>query len=468
MDQVVALYCRISQDRSGRREGVDAQERWGREYAAEHWPGVPVEVFPDNDLSAADPTVIRPEYDRLLEWIRDGRVLALWAVEQSRLQRDELGWFALRTELTAAGITLLHTKRDGLINVGDDVASIKAILAAGEARRIRSRVSDKLADRAARGLPAGGAIFGYSRGADPDGQKTLVINEEQADAIRYAADQILAGRTLTSVASELTERGIKGARGAAVNISTVRRMVTTATVAGIRVHKGIEVGPGSWPAILDEATYRQLVRKLGAVKQRARRKYLLTGGLATCAVCEAPLAAQMKLHQRRQVTEPYYLCAVTNGGRGCVGILAQPLEDHVADELFRELDKPAFLAALSDDSHRARRKELTARLDAIEAQRRELARMWATPGSLSTDEWGEARQALDAQERAVKAELAALPAGLGDIDIAAVKVAWPRMDLGPRRAFLDLFVADVAVGRAKPGTKTVDLDRVDITFRSLR
>jgi len=29
----VALCCRIRQDKTGRAEGVEAQEKWGREYA---------------------------------------------------------------------------------------------------------------------------------------------------------------------------------------------------------------------------------------------------------------------------------------------------------------------------------------------------------------------------------------------------------------------------------------------------
>src|SRR4029453_16429738 len=45
------IYARISIDKSGRKEGVEAQEKWGRAYAAEHWPGFPVRVFKDNNLS---------------------------------------------------------------------------------------------------------------------------------------------------------------------------------------------------------------------------------------------------------------------------------------------------------------------------------------------------------------------------------------------------------------------------------
>ena len=45
MTRYAAVYCRISEDKLGRREGVDAQERWGRDYAANAWAGVPVRVF---------------------------------------------------------------------------------------------------------------------------------------------------------------------------------------------------------------------------------------------------------------------------------------------------------------------------------------------------------------------------------------------------------------------------------------
>ncbi|MGH8880999.1 MAG: recombinase family protein, partial [Stackebrandtia sp.] len=82
MTRYVALYCRISIDRAGRKEGVKAQERWGREYAARTWPGVPVRVFPDNDLSAAADDVVRPEYENLREAIGRGEVANVWAVEQ--------------------------------------------------------------------------------------------------------------------------------------------------------------------------------------------------------------------------------------------------------------------------------------------------------------------------------------------------------------------------------------------------
>ena len=105
----VALYLRISIDRGGRAEGVDVQERQGRAYAASTWPGIPVVAYSDNDLSAASDDVWRPAFEKLRQAVRDGQVTRIWAVEQSRLQRREVGWFELAAELTAAGITEVHT-----------------------------------------------------------------------------------------------------------------------------------------------------------------------------------------------------------------------------------------------------------------------------------------------------------------------------------------------------------------------
>jgi len=135
----VALYCRISADRSGRAEGVDLQRRRGLEYAARAWPGLPVQVYTDNDISAST-GAHRPAYEALRAAIRAGDVAHLWAVEQSRLERREAAWFALAAEMEAAGLDELHTDRDGLVRVGDELGGIKAVLAAAESRKLKRQI----------------------------------------------------------------------------------------------------------------------------------------------------------------------------------------------------------------------------------------------------------------------------------------------------------------------------------------
>ena len=109
----------------------------------EAWPDLPVVVYADNDISASNGDH-RPGYESLRQAIAAGDVAHLWCVEQSRLERREVDWFVLAAELVAAGISELHTNRDGIVRVGDDIAGIKAVLNAGEIRKLKKRVNDRL------------------------------------------------------------------------------------------------------------------------------------------------------------------------------------------------------------------------------------------------------------------------------------------------------------------------------------
>ena len=111
-----AIYARLSPRPDGNYDGVDIQEAQGRRYAARTWPGVPVVVYADEGISAANGDH-RPAFETMREAIRAGDVAHIWAVEQSRLERREVGWFQLAAEIDAAGIREVHTDRDGIVRV---------------------------------------------------------------------------------------------------------------------------------------------------------------------------------------------------------------------------------------------------------------------------------------------------------------------------------------------------------------
>jgi site-specific DNA recombinase len=211
---------------------------------------------------------------------------------------------------------------------------------------------------AAQGRPSGSVVFGYRHVKDKSGEKTLEAVPSQAEAIRRAAERVLIGWSLANIAAELTARGLRGAHGGVIAAGQVRKMLTNATVAGHRVHRGRIVGRGVWEPILDEDTWQACKAKLTANRTVRRvgggsypvgaahrgnpvcRRYLLTGGLAVCGVCSAPLVASMKQLKNMGTTRPYYLCHPNRGGRACVGINAEDTERYVVAMLFDELDKP--------------------------------------------------------------------------------------------------------------------------------
>lgn len=486
------MYCRLSPRPDGSYEGVDLQEGWGREYAASVWPGVPVEVFKDKGISAAK-SDHRPDFERLREWVNAGRVAHVWTVEQTRLERREVEWFRLAAELDAAGIDEVHTKRDGIVRVRDEVAGIKAVLAAGEVRKLRKRINDRLAEDAANGVPPGSHVFGYRHSVTtgPDGSKirTYAIEEREAEAIRQAAEWVLTGWSLANIAAQLRARGLRGVHGGELRPKSVRMMVTVPTVAGHRVHQGRIVGRGNWEPILDEQTWQACKLKLSQPRRVARkdgksypitdahrlnatgRRYLLTGGVAVCGVCEAPLVASVI--RRRGRPKPYYLChpakARPNGepGRACVAIIGLTLEEYVMDRLWAELDRPEFLRAIATDVHAERRASITADLEELDRQRGLLAKLWSTPGQLTDTEWQSARQGISENEVKLRNDLAELPPPRIGINITEARTAWPNMTLDEKREFIRLFVHKVTITRARPGTARFDPERVNIFWQSV-
>lgn len=441
----VALYCRISKAPNGQVESVERQERWGRDYAARVRPDLPVRVFSDNDLSAFEDGVHRPGYEALRAAIRAGEVALLWTVEQTRLEANRGRWVALVAELDDAGLTEIHTDRDGTVRL-DEVADIKHVLAWHERKRLRERVRDTLADKAAQGRPGPGTSFAYRHQRDPTGRSQLVVVPDEAAAARWAAEALLTGWTLTGIARELTARGVptRRARGA-WSARQVRSMLQAPTLAGKRVHRGVVVGDGDWEPVLDEVTWRRVCALLdGRNRDRRRPVRYLLAGLAMCGRCGAPLVGERS--ERRRDT---YCCKrrldVAPTGCGRLRVAAGALDAHVVGLLLHHLDTPDFRARLAEgDPYQDTRNQLAAALADVDERRRRAGRLWAA-GDLDEAEWDGIRAELRATHERLSGELVQLPAPATVVDPDEVAVGWEAMTVDERRHVLRLFLGRVVV-----------------------
>ncbi len=521
--KVIAIYCRISVDKRGRKEGVAKQEKWGRAYAEQQWPGQPVEVFSDNDLSAIDPNVIRPDFERLRVWVSQGRVAEIWCVEQFRFVRRPSEWFLVAEELTAAGIDQIHTNRDGIVIVQDEVAGIKAVLGGGEVRRLKSRVADTLKENALQGQPPHAPPAGY-RNAKVRGVRTYEVVEEEWRPRLWAAKAVLDGWSIQSAAAELRALGVPGShrriirdedgdpvideetgeeawQPTVMRHGTLRQWLISPTVAGLRVFQGEIVGRGNWPPLLCEDPFAEnaheqalvmrnrLLARLGKPREvstrngktftvtaavinqaRTRRRYLLTGGKAVCAQCGHKLVAGIKQMGKgeRKRGLPYYWCTTTDGGGGCVGIKADWLEDHVRDVLLKHVATEAFAATFGADPHAERRDVLLDELEAMSLKRGKLAALWASE-TLADEEWESAKAVLDERSALVQNELETIPPPPLDEDVDPRVLrdprVWESMTLGERRTVIDRVVENVKLGKAKPPYRVFDPSRIVINWK---
>ena len=88
----VAVYRRISKDPSGLEVGVNRPRQDCLALAKDFWPKGQVRLYIDNDVSAADPAVARPQWLAMLNALRCGEIDEVVAYDQSRLTRQPIEW----------------------------------------------------------------------------------------------------------------------------------------------------------------------------------------------------------------------------------------------------------------------------------------------------------------------------------------------------------------------------------------
>lgn len=287
----VGIYCRISDDREGRGEGVDRQQEACKTLIKNRkWRLV--DVYTDNDISATQTKKPRPSYLRLMEDLRSGRIntVVVWAID--RLYRrpieleDLLDLIDVQPDITVTAVQGSNLRLE--TSDGQVMARVMVALAKRETDLLKARIRSKHEDLANLGKPHGGArAFGYNSGQ-------LTINQEEAEIVRKMVKMFLASQNSSEIVRWLHKNGIKTARGGEWGRKAVTDLLRNPRHAGYRSHKGTLtkavacrltassaavmvaselVGvSSSWLLVLGFMSHRMRVGKNGAVAQ-TRPKY---------------------------------------------------------------------------------------------------------------------------------------------------------------------------------------------------
>jgi len=341
MDVRAAIYCRISSDRDDTKLGVERQEQDCRKLCADRGWTV-AGTYVDNDISAADPKKVRPEYRRLLRDIEAGKIdaVVVWAEDRLHRQPIELEEFVRTCD--GAGMTQLVTV-SGTIDLGTGdgmmVARIKGAVAAEEVRKTKQRVMRRKRQKAEAGEYAGGRrAYGFEK----DG---ITHIPEEAARIREAATRVLEGESLNSIKVDWNAQGVATVSGKTWSHTMLKRLVTSLRTVGRCQHQGEDFAPAAWEPILDRATWEQCCSILGDPSRRrppASRKYPLTGVLR-CGLCKEPLKAMPRGGKR------VYGCKAATGGCGKIYARAEAVEQFVFAQVVRWADSPDLRDAIRSE-----------------------------------------------------------------------------------------------------------------------
>jgi len=502
--QVIAVYTRETKA-LGREDNVEVQAKLGAAYArrlidAGQWPDIPVRAYCDNDITAADPGTFRPDYDRLLTDIKAGDVAHVVSADQERLTRQLDEWEALCRLLRDAGISEVHGYRDGItpVKLGQTAAGrYKAVAAAEYVEGVKVKVREKHAERAAEGRPSGGRQLGFRHGRNERGEATLVHDPVEADALRFAGDAVLTGWSMASIGREWDKRGIQHVRrrrprGAPKDTpltlsdrpwekdtASLRRVLSKPAIAGYR-QVNDELVTATWDPIIDPVKWRQIRAVLNTRRQsigtdgqshvvvhtkRPSRRYLLTGGLARCGLCDAPLTAQRR-RWKQGALKPYYMCHPAKNGCCKIGILGEPFEEVVQARFLARLNNPLFREALESSDESGRQAEILHELKALDVDAAELGVLWRRK-TIGAAGWEAAQRDINGSRSRLEAELAGLAGRAPVVDVGSVSEGWEHLTLDEKRHMLRLFVARVSVAPAVRGRR-FDPGRITIEWCAAR
>jgi site-specific DNA recombinase len=463
------IYARQSKYRGGGLSpNCESQVEECTQFAEEQGDRI-VGVFKDVDISASQYSrKPRHDYEGMLEGLRRGEAQGVLCTEMPRLYRrleELLDLIHLATEtplrkiVTTDGNGYDLATGEGIHNAVSAVNN--AVL---ESRRMSDRIRRKKRAQAKGGEYHGGPRpYGYEGPIKDEHGNILnksrlgrAVVEHEADILREVVTRILAGEGIRHVVGDLNVRGIRTSQGNHWQITTMKRLLTSKRIIGVRTHQGVDY-PAEWPALIPQEEWEQIRLILGAEKAsdeqhgvRARR-YLLTGFLE-CGNCQAKLAGRNWQRPGDPMPRPRYHCRKfdTRGmetGCGKVFRLAEPIDTLVVEAVLYRYDTSDLAAALTAADQGQELETLLTTYTSQKLKLDELVRDYAT-GLLNREQLALAKSVVeDAMEETRKrlAEtqtgraLAAMPAG------QTVREAWDSADLDWRRSLIDLVVRKVIV-----------------------
>lgn len=486
------IYARFSSDLQNSRS-IEDQIRICRERAAaEGWEIV--EVFADYAISGAAGIAQRPGLNALLARASAGGIDQVLAESTSRIARHQGDAYAVREQLTYAGVRLF-TLADGEI---DDIKGwVKGFLDAQQRKDLAFNIKRGQRGVVAQGRAPAGRAYGYRLANRFDERGHVVrglreIDPAQANVVRRIFAEYAAGRTVREIAMGLNADGIPGPSGGTWRASTIggdrqrgNGMLINRLYRGELVHNRtskvtdpasrkvrIRPNPASeWQIepvehlrIVDETTWLATAdrfdRTAGVPSLKQRKPRRLLSGLVYCGTCGGGYHI---------VTNDKMGCGRERDGGGCTNrrmITRERLERRVIAGLQDQMLDPGYVSIYVAEFHR----EAQARNAEQARQRGQFAQRIATAARkvdrlvAAIAEGGSDFPEIKAALAKARADRDQAEAALADIEADRVVTLHPKIAEDYRRQIADITkaLADPDNAEAAPIFRGL-IERVTVT-----
>lgn len=484
-----AIYARISNDprvddtsprRGGDGLGVERQQEDCRALADTlGWDITSIHV--DNDISAYSGKT-RPGFEALLDEVKRGEIDAVLCWHTDRLYRSMKDLERIIEIAEAASISI-RTVQGGDIDLSTSAGRMVARILGSVARQESEHMSERRRrfnrQKAERGQwQTANRTFGYDMAGNPV--------PDEADAIRRAVVDVLAGTSIQEIARRWNAQGLKTTLAGRVqrNPHTGKDIVVSGQWTGRRVRRllvnpkyaAIKTGKvngkpveyqGDWTPLIDLDTYRGLVAYLSdpsRIKNTAYERKYLGSNLYRCGNCGGKMKAAMPGNARGRSNNRKSRAYACRDYAHTVRA-GDPLDDYVTATVLERITQPDAADLLGH--HGVDVSALSLKREALQRKLDGLTDLF-NDDQIDVEQYGKS-------SRDTRNKLAVIDRQLADVtrvSPAAALIAagakawelWQRMSVTQRGQAVDE-LCTVTVLPCPPGLRKFSTDYVEISWR---
>lgn len=208
----VAAYCRVSTNSKEQLTSYENQLAYYTEKIMKNPDWTMVKVFADEGKTGTS-TCKRKEFLQMIRMCRQGKIDMILAKAVSRFARNTVDTINYTRELRELGIPVIFEEQNinSIYPESEFLIAIHGAFAQSESESTSSRVrwGQRQSMKSGRVTMQYKWMLGYEKG--PDGRP--VINEEEAETVRFIYQRYLAGDTLRAIKSKLEAQGALNAIG---------------------------------------------------------------------------------------------------------------------------------------------------------------------------------------------------------------------------------------------------------------
>jgi site-specific DNA recombinase len=387
MNQLAALYARVSSDRQKETHTIASQTTALLEYAQTHGYQVPPAwQFQDEGYSGA--TLARPGLEAVRDLAAQGQIVAVLVYSPDRLSRKYAYQVLLAEEFARAGVHLVFLQAPSIQTPEDQLLlQFQGMIAEYERAQIAERCRRGKRHRAQQGVVnvLSHAPYGYRYMKKTETSAAYYqVMEAEAQVVRWIFDAYTRqGLSLSAIARQLNERKVATRRGATHWIhATIWGIVRNPAYQGRacfnktegrpaqRINRQVRQRGGSFshrpvrclrphsewieiavPALIAPETFALAQERLQKNKQFSPRRTVLPSllqGILVCQHCGYSLYRSSQSSGKRRLC--YYRCGGRDKARHREGpictnrpVRQEDLDQLVWEEILRLLEDPTLI-----------------------------------------------------------------------------------------------------------------------------